>query len=783
MTMRLHIHPKTRLIASLRCCALWGVLATPLLAQNDPFGGTDPFGGSAMATDANAGLGGFMQTVAPVASAQAGAIREEDPDPLIRMLRSHPPSTPAAMADGLTWTIRLKRGDEVGRLLDRLEAAGWTSEQWAEIARRVGAAPLLRMRDPDSGLTDAQKTVAGKLFNAPAALVRNLEWIEQTIDKLSSDKLASASAAERQFAVLRLHDAGALAIERLVNRLLVGDVKVEPVALAAAANSFGEEGQEALRSATLVANQSAAARVCLALAELPDNTFSEELGSALASRVMPLEQQQLLAKRLTEKYGVLPTPQAIEQYLSKRFKKALGNYQLQRQANLAANDYVWRPGASGTAIVRASVTPADKLLEQAARLAAHRMRLQVATNEDLVDCAAVLLQRVYKVRPQLYAAEGSAQMLADIPSEVSAKFSWWQQVFDRCNQWQLHGAAVRALDLMADGIVRGEFDPPSEYLAKLLRDPRPAIRYAALDLIDRIDPKSTYFGHEWAVESAIEMSRLGSGPQILVIGLQSELRQVAQQQINLQTGSDVSVVNSCAAALKVLDEPIPIEMIVIVDRVADQSISQLVQRLRRSRRGSSLPIAVLAEQLYSYEREMLAETPGIVTSVLSRNPEQMQRVLSLLDQSLDTAPLTPADRAGFVSTANRFLARISADRVLYAFYPLSPWRNALSDSSASVSPAARISLLSGVGSADSQRQLAELTTQATIDEQQRISAARAFGRSVRQFGVSLSRSDILLTYDLYNQLGPTDPVAAKSIGLVLDVIEAQAGKAPWPEGL
>jgi hypothetical protein len=774
MTNQLHSHYRTPLTSAAFSFALCLVLSVPLHGQEDPFGGNDPFGGGAMGADPG---NAFGTPAVPVAPPDASAIREEDPDPIIRMLRSHPPKTPAAMSDALTWTIRLRRWDEVGRLLDRVSAAGWTLEQKAEIARRVGSAALLRMRNPDAILTDAQKKVASDLFHAPGELARNPQWIEQTIDKL-----ASSSLPERQVARLRLHDAGALAIERLVNRLLAGDSKVAPEVLAASTYSFGDEGIEALRSAFLVADAVAAARVPLALADLPIADFGTEIGAALVSRVMPVEQQQLLGEKLGKKYGAVPTAKSIEQHLTKRFDDELGHYQLNRQVLSDVNDFVWRPGASGVAIQRVEVNPSDKALERVARLAAHRMQLQSVTNEGLAGCAAVLLQRAYKVRPQLHAAEGAAQVLAIFPPEVNGDFSWWQQVYNQCTNWQLHGGAVRTLQSMAEAIVRGDFDPPSEFLAKLLRDPRPAIRYTALELFERIDPKASYFGNEWAVETAIEMSRLGSGPRVLVIGLQSELRQAAQQLVSAQTGAEVSVVNSGAAALKVLDEPYPTEMIMVVDRVADQSISQLIQRLRRSRRGSSLPIAVLTEQLYSYERDMMDETPGVITSVLSRNPEQMRRVLTMLERNLDTAPLTASDRFGFVSTANRFLARIAADREHYAFYPLAQWKNALSDTSGSVSPEARISLLSGIGSADSQRQIIEIATQPTLDEQQRLNAARAFARSVRQFGVTLQRSDILQTYKIYNQLGPHDPVAAKAIGVVLDVIEANAGKTPWPEG-
>jgi len=49
--------------------------------------------------------------------------------------------------------------------------------------------------------------------------------------------------------------------------------------------------------------------------------------------------------------------------------------------------------------------------------------------------------------------------------------------------------------------------------------------------------------------------------------------------------------------------------------------------------------------------------------------------------------------------------------------------------------------------------------------------------------MNLHRENVVHAYEMYNEFGPKDPVATKAMGLVLDVIEAQAGKAPWPEGL
>jgi hypothetical protein len=757
-------------------CCLWAV-SVPLSAQ-EPMGGADPFGGAGQATDAADDVFGAPSSAKPAANVAGAALPADDPDPVIRMLRNRTPQTPSQMADGLTWTIRLKRWDEVGRLLDRLQALNWSLEQKSALARQMGAAMVLRMRAPEATLTDAQRATAAELFQAPAQLTRDPLWIDQAIDRL-----VSLVPAERRSAQLRLHDAGSVAIARLVNRLLAGDSKVAALQLASAACSFGEDGKDALRSACLVRDAAASIRVLSVLADLPGGDFGTELGAALVSRSLAVDAQQTLANKLAGKHAALPTAQAIESHLSARFDAALKTYQLQRTIESELTDFAWRPAANGSSIERVEVSSADKALESVARLAAYRMQLQAATTDDLVDSAAILMQRTYKVRPQLFAGELPNHQLAAMAPEVKDDFGWWQRVFARCEEWQLHGAAIRSLQSMAEGFATGELDASLGFLIKLLKDPSPAIRYTALEIIARLDPQTSYYGNEWAIETAIEMSRLQSGAHALVIGLQSELRQAAQQQINLQTGSDVTIVNSGVAALKVLDQPIPVEMIFVVDRVADQSISQLIQRLRKSERGRSLPIAVLTEELYSYERDLISETPGVITSVLSGNAEQMQRVVARLDSSLDTAPLTATDRASFSASANRFLAHIASNREQYSFYSLSNWHSAIVENSSQVSDATRLALLSGLGSSDSQWKLAGLTTETSLKEQQRLEAAQAFARSVRQFGMNLHRDNVVAAYDTYNEVGPNDPVAMKAMGLVLDVIEAQAGKAPWPEGL
>ena len=241
MIMHQRPHYRTTRIAFALCC-VWAVSGLPLLCSSsraqDPFSGPDPFGGS-IATGAVDDAFGAPVAAKPATPASGATLPAVDPDPVVRLLRSQTPKSPSEMADGLTWTIRLKRWDEVGRLLDRMQALNWSLEQKAAVARKMGSAMVLRMRSPESTLSDSQKGIAAELFQAPAQLTRDPAWIDQTINKLSS-----SLPAERRTAQLRLHDADATAIARLVNRLLAGDAKVPALQLAGAVNSFGDDGKK-----------------------------------------------------------------------------------------------------------------------------------------------------------------------------------------------------------------------------------------------------------------------------------------------------------------------------------------------------------------------------------------------------------------------------------------------------------------------------------------------------------------------------------------------------------
>ncbi len=747
-------------------------------ATGDPFGsgaGADsgfdfPLPGSVRDVDSSS-LDSAAATGPSGLAPNADPTRREA-NPVVRLLREQPPETPDELADGLNWMVRIQRWDEVRNLLDTVNARNWSLEQKAQLSRRAGTGLWMRLRADEVELTDAQKQLVGEILRAPSQLARQPETINRWIDQLGSDM-----AAERRLVQLRLQDAGSAAVEGLVSRLLAGDDQIAPVMLAGTASQFGEAGDDALRAACGVDASSTAARILLALADLPGKQFTAELAAGLESRRLTTADRSELSERLLKKYGRLPSREAIVKYLDTEFDRRLFRYFDARRDASPVPAVIWRLGPDGDRIQALEVPSSHRPLELLAQLARLRQTMPALILEERIENAVAILQQDYQSAPR----ELSVAFDTLLPPDSEQPASFWQQVFDKASEWQLHGAAVNALRALSKSVPGTGVS--LDFASRLLRDPRPVVRYSALEMLFDWNVKEDYPGAEQALQTAFEMVRLGTGPQTLVIGLQSDLRQAAQQQIQQLTGAEVTTANSARAALLALNGSTPIELILIVDRVSDQSLFELLQRIRKSAKGSSVPIAVLTDELYPHERRWIAENGGVLESVLSRNLEQMRRVYEELLNELDTEPLSPADRALYASVGKRFLARIAADPEQYDFYPIHDFRDQLTTAAIESPTSERIMILSGLGSAASQSALVEMVADPTLLQQQRVKAANAFRSSVKRFGNQLGREGVLKCYDLYNRFGPNDPIAVRGLGHILDVIEAYSGRKDWPTPL
>ncbi len=773
------------MVAVISCAATGAItLMQPAIATaQDPFGDTggadNPFGTSAGdASDSASPFGGFGQPVAPAADAPAdssgaaaSAVATDDANPVVRLLRESPPQTPKQMAEGLSWVVRIKRWDEVKRLLDEIAAKKWSLAQMAELADAGEPAMWLRLSGDEAEVSDEQRLLLETIGSAQAKLASDPSYIDGWIEKL-----ALPQAGDRRLAQLRLRAGGAVAIERLLARLLAGDATVDAGMLAGTIAESGSQGADALRAACLLNDPQRAGRVYLGIAEIPGSDFATEIAAGLASRTLSNETRSALAEVIHRRFSKLPSPDEIGSFLQRRFDDQLGEYQQERATSMVAvgetEVAIWRPTSDGQSVQAVQGSREEQQLEALARVAAQRLNLDSSTSDALVDCGAVVLQRAYRVRPGLAFDPQHKDTLADFAPVLADDANYWVRVFDRASELQLHGGAVRAVQMLEHSAA-GHYLVPLDFLTRLLGDSRPGIRYLALQQIAAIDPQQSFAGAEKSLQVAVEMARLSSGPRGLVVGMSAELRQAAQQQLEQQASAQVTTAHSARAALLALDGSEPFELVLVVDRVADQSIYELVQRLRAAERGRALPIAVMTDELYQHERRLIAETPGVVASQLSRTPQHMQAVINQLVQRLDTRPFSAEERNSLARSAGDFLARVSGERERYAFYPISDIRSELQELNVGLPIATRLAVLVGMGTGDSQQQLVALCSNASLTAAERLQAAQSFQLSVKRFGMNLTREQVLRVYDGYNVLGPSDSATAQSLGMVLDTIESR----------
>ncbi len=515
----------------------------------------------------------------------------------------------------------------------------------------------------------------------------------------------------------------------------------------------------------MTTDATARGRVYVGIAQSYVSGFGAEMGAAMQDEAIPPAARQSLNDALLKKHGQLPSLEAVRDYVAAKFKTQLDQYQLVRTRPARVPGIVWRVASDGKSVKAVSAPVPDHALETLAQLATHRINCLGTTENDLVDCATVLAQRAYQ------ANQPATGWLAQ-PKDSD----FWKRVLDKSNVWQMHGASLVAVDFIGRSPnLNKPGDASLTVIAEAVRDARPVMRYVAVEALAKADPHAAYNGSASALETAVEMGRLGPGPMVLVIGLSSDLRMAAKQQLAAMEAQAIEV-NSTADALRILNEPYPIEYIMVVDHLPRNSILTSLDRLRHSKRGASLPIAVLTDELDRLEQSEISKMPGVVFSVLSELPEQMPRVIAELEQRLDTRPLTGEQRQRFAETAHQFLSKIASDRQTYGFYELVRWDKELAEVASNFSNETRLAFLASMGTIASQHELMELAAETSTNAQTREQAADLFARSVAEHGLLLLRADVLQAYAKYNSQGPTDPVTVTALGKVLDAIESKTAK-------
>ena len=254
--------------------------------------------------------------------------------------------------------------------------------------------------------------------------------------------------------------------------------------------------------------------------------------------------------------------------------------------------------------------------------------------------------------------------------------------------------------------------------------------------------------------NAREMQQLMADPMVMIIGASPSLRSHSHGLLSAM-GLRYWEASSVNDVFNGLRNSVPVEGIVIVDHLRDLDLGQLIQRIRSNPSTSTVPIALLAENLSSGEHLVAAADHGVVLGSVPPTIEGLGDILSRMNQMLAYPRATPEDR---------ILWKDNAVNYLRAAYPQNP---SLLNSGASIRLA---------DTQEEQNNLLRIVADASQTPREREQASQIFVQSIRRFGLLISSDTLNGQYDAYNSRGETEPVTRLVMGQILDAIDEVYGR-------
>jgi hypothetical protein len=254
--------------------------------------------------------------------------------------------------------------------------------------------------------------------------------------------------------------------------------------------------------------------------------------------------------------------------------------------------------------------------------------------------------------------------------------------------------------------------------------------------------------------NAREMQQLMADPMVMIVGASPSLRSHMHDLVN-SMGLRFWEASSVDDVFNGLRNAVPYEGIFIVDHLRDLDLGQLIQRVRSNPSTSTVPIALLAENLSRGEHLVAASDPGVVAGSVPPTVEGLGDILSRMNQIIAYPRATPEDRILWKDNAVNYLRSV---------YPDLP------------SPGASGAMIRLADTQEEQNNLLRLAGDMTQTPAQREQASQIFVQSIRRFGLLISSDTLNAQYDVYNSRGQTEPVTRLVMGQILDAIDEVYGR-------
>ncbi|MCC9606584.1 HEAT repeat domain-containing protein [Blastopirellula sp. JC732] len=706
-------------------------------------------------------------TVAAQAPAPSTTPAPPVDSPAVAAIRESNPTTPLELAEAAALMVDLGRADVANEYLNKILTDKPSDEDLVKLQAKFGSGPLIRFQNLPA-LQPAGTDVANLVFAAVEKLTRNPAFLQQQVDALAStDENAVRSAT------IALRGAGAAAIEPLLLAFAKSDNASVRTASLKIILKLGQDAEPALWGALDSNDPQIKAAALSALGALRSNRSLDVMVGPAVNPSEPAEVRKAASQAVIDIVGAPASTSDVEKFLTKRIEGYLAGEPVFSGGPLTTMD-VWTWNDAAPHLTKTTLSLADASTVWIARMARDLAAINPHNEENARLRMLTALQSVI-------ALNGPNAPIKGTPADAAAQELGPAAVEDALAYALTHPnltmAAIAACRWLGEqGNVAAVFprDGRESPLATALSHGNFRVQAAAVDAILALDPKEPYAGSSALIEALITFART-SGERIAVIADPDSER--AQELAGLLTELGYSVISRCGRRefFDAIYSTPDVELIFISDAVDRPGAFEMVQIVHRDKRTATTPIGVIPWiDDYSRWQVRLSDDPYAMALIRAHDIEgltfQIQQLYALEGRLLVDA----AERAQRGQMALAALAKLSSDPA-YKFYDLVLYEKALADLITNpVSMEDAATLLANLGTPTAQCALVNTASENARPIAERQIAAKAFADSVKKFGLRLTRHQILLQYERYNESETYPRETQDVLASLLDTMEASA---------
>lgn len=336
-------------------------------------------------------------------------------------------------------------------------------------------------------------------------------------------------------------------------------------------------------------------------------------------------------------------------------------------------------------------------------------------------------------------------------------------------------AAAQMLGDVGTSELLHDVGPRRSVLIEAARHPDRRLRFTALDAIFRLQPRVAYPGSSQALDDLALFAGASGATKTLVIDTRTqEARRLAALLAPLDYDADVATDGRIARTM--LNGSGDYALVLLDCHLPRTIIDELIQQIRHDHRSADLPIALVISPDDRRPASYLAERDPL-TFLLVR-PQDAAGMAFQVQAIMNKVPrrISPPERLDQAKRALTHLGAIAAQQ--QALYDIE--RTGVAATAAlyvpELTPLAA-PLLADLGMPKGQQELIAMASRQSFTLESRRTAAEAFRRAVKRYGVLLTTVEVQGQYDRYNQSEQEPPESQEVLNSILDTIEMRAATA------